>query len=75
MIPNPWRDQTDQYVPLARQRLEKAKIVLIGLRSLAPTVYGDKGPFAVLGVQRHEAALKSAEIEVGLWEGRSASSE
>lgn len=72
MVPNPWRNQADQYVSLAAQKLAQAKKTLIALRSLAPTVYGDKGPFAVLGVKRHEASLKNAETDIGLWEGRSA---
>lgn len=70
---NPWRTAAGLYVSLAQQKMEVAKKTLFALRSLAPTVYGDKGPFAALGVKRHELALKVAETTVGLWEGRASS--
>lgn len=68
---NPYRNKQGQYVSLARQRLQKAQQRLLGLRQSAPTVYTDRGAFAKLGIQAFEAKLKLAEIEVGLWEGRS----
>lgn len=67
---SPFRDLTGQYVSYAAQQREKARYRLLNLRALAPTVYGDKGAFAALGVQRHEKAIRSAELDVGLWEGR-----
>ena len=67
---NPYRGLAGQYVSLAQQKLVKSREKLIGLRSLAPTVYGDTGQFAKLGIQRHEARMRMAEIECGLWEGR-----
>jgi hypothetical protein len=67
---NPWRDPKGRYVSLAQRKLEKARLKLLEARQMAPVVYGDKGPFASLGVQRHERLIRSAELDVGLWEGR-----
>lgn len=67
---NPWRNQAGQYVSLAQREWAKARERLLTQRQLAPVVYGDKGPFAVLGQQRHERLIRSAELEAGLWEGR-----
>lgn len=68
--PNPYRDQKGQYVSYAAQQKAKTYNKLLALRQFAPTVYTDKGPFAKLGVQRHEAKVRQAEIEAGLWAGR-----
>lgn len=59
-------------MPYAQWRLMRAREKLLALRQFAPTVYTDQGPFAKLGVKKHEAKLKTAEIDVGLWEGRAA---
>jgi hypothetical protein len=67
---NPWRDLKGQYVSLAQRGWVKARTSLLALRQMAPVVYGDKGPFASLGVQRHEKLIRNAELDVGLWEGR-----
>jgi len=57
-------------VPYSLWKLNKARERLLNLHKRAPVVYGDKGAFAKLGVARHEANVKVAEIDVGLWEGR-----
>lgn len=67
---SPFRDPMGLYVSYAAQQREKARSRLLNLRALAPTVYGDNGVFASLGVQRHEKAIRNAELDVGLWEGR-----
>lgn len=69
--PNPHRDQAGRYVSWAKIRLGHEREKLLTLRSLAPVVYADSGPFASLGKLVHENALKQQEIMVGLWEGRS----
>jgi hypothetical protein len=68
--PSPFRDQMGQYVSYAAQQREKARYRLLNLRALAPTVYGDSGAFAALGIARHQKAIRNAELDVGLWEGR-----
>lgn len=62
--------QSDPYVPYAMRQLIASRERLLRLRALAPMVYGDTGPFAVLGVQRHQKLIRNAELDVGLWEGR-----
>lgn len=66
----PYRDPQGKYVSLAQQKLRHARERLLTLRSLGPTVYADQGAFAKLGVQMHEAKMRLAEIDAGLWEGR-----
>lgn len=68
---NPFRGPTGQYVPYAAQQLVKARTRLLNLKALAPTVYADNGAFAKLGVDRYQKSIRSAELECGLWEGRS----
>lgn len=69
---NPYRSPTGQYVSYAAQQKAKTYAKLLALRQFAPTVYTDQGPFAKLGVQRHEAKVRLAELDAGLWEGRAA---
>lgn len=68
---NPHRDQQGRYVPLSVLNWVKAKKHLIELRSFAPTVLSDAGPFAAVGIVKHRMRIKQAEIEAGLWQGRS----
>jgi hypothetical protein len=67
---NPHRDPQGRYIPLAALKWVRAKQRLNELRSFAPTVLSDAGPFAALGVVKHRARIKKAEIEAGLWQGR-----
>lgn len=67
---NPFRDPQGRYVPWAALKWVRAKQRLNGLRSLAPTVMSDNGPFGALGVVKHRDRLKKAEIDCGLWQGR-----
>lgn len=67
---NPHRDPQGRYVPLAALKWVKAKQRLSDLRSFAPTVLSDEGPFASLGLVKHKNRIKRAEIECGLWQGR-----